>query len=231
MDAAMTQARRSFLSLNLRNYLIAGFLTIVPLIVVWLVFDFLLGVLFEAGQPLGAAVGAFLGSKEPALRPWLADVRVQWLVAVFAALFVLYVIGAIASRVIGKRLIGVFEAIIGRVPFVQSVYSAAKTLVNALQQKPEGSSRVVLVEFPHPGLRTMGFVMRTFPDAETGKDLAAVLVPTAPNPSTGYLVIAPVDTLTHTDISVEQAMAMILSGGANAPGRLTLGSRASSPPP
>ncbi len=226
----MTQARRSFLSLHLRNYLIAGFLTIVPLIVVWLVFDFLLGVLFEAGHPLGAAVGSFLGEKEPALRPWLADARVQWLVAVLAALLVLYVIGAIASWVIGKRLIAVFEAVIARIPFVQSVYSAAKTLVNALQQKPEGSSRVVLVEFPHPGLRTMGFVMRTFRDAETAAELAAVLVPTAPNPSTGYLTIAPVDALIHTDISVEQAMAMILSGGANAPARLSLGAPVSRPP-
>lgn len=209
----------------------SGFLTIVPLIVVWLVFDFLLGVLFEAGQPLGVAVAGFLGEKEPALRPWLADARVQWLVAVLAALFVLYAIGAVASRVIGKRLIALFEAVIARIPFVQSVYSAAKTLVGALQQKPEGSSRVVLVEFPHPGLRSMGFVMRTFADAKTGRDLAAVLVPTAPNPSTGYLTIAPVESLTHTDISVEQAMTMILSGGASAPERISLGPRASSPPP
>ena len=227
----MTQARanRSFLSLNLRNYLIAGFLTIVPLIVVWLVFDFLLGVLFEAGQPLGAAIAGYLGARAPALRPWLADARIEWLVAVLAALFVLYVIGAIASRVVGKRMIAVFEAIIARIPFVQSVYSAAKTLVGALQQKPEGSSRVVLVEFPHPGLRSLGFVMRTLPDAETGRDLAAVLVPTAPNPSTGYLVITPVESLTHTDISVEQAMSMILSGGANTPGRISVGANIGHP--
>ncbi|HEY1614910.1 MAG TPA: DUF502 domain-containing protein [Rhizomicrobium sp.] len=220
----MTQARakRSFLSLNLRNHLIAGLLTIVPLIVVWLVFDFLLGVLFEAGRPLGLVVGRFLGENDPALRPWLADARVQWLVAVLAALAVLYAIGAIASRVIGKRLIALFERVIARIPFVQSVYSAAKTLVGALQQKPEGSSRVVLIEFPHPGLRTIGFVMRTFRDAQTDQDLAAVLVPTAPNPSTGYLAIAPVASLTHTDISVEQAMAMILSGGANTPERISV---------
>jgi uncharacterized membrane protein len=212
------------LSLNVRGYLIAGLLTIAPLIAVWLVFNFLLDVLFQAGQPLASALASAIDDQAPAMRPWLADYRVQWVVAVLVALLVLYVIGAVASRVIGKRLIGLFERVIARIPLVESIYSATKKLVGVLQ-KPEGGSRVVLIEFPHPGMRAIGFVMRSFADANTGEEIAAVFVPTAPNPTSGYLQFVPTKHLLPTDMSMDQAMAMILSGGATAPDHLSLAAR------
>jgi uncharacterized membrane protein len=64
--------------------------------------------------------------------------------------------------------------------------------------------------------------MRVFKDAATGEDLAAVLVPSAPNPTTGFLQIVAAKDLTPTDLSLDQAMTMIVSGGATAPERLTL---------
>lgn len=214
--------RKSHFNLNLQAYLIAGLLTITPLIAVWLVFDFLLGVLFQAGHPLAAGLADFIDERVPVLKPWFKDYRVHWVIAVVAALLVLYAIGAVASRVVGIRLIGLFERIIARIPLVEAIYSATKKLVGVLQQKPEGASRVVLVEFPHPGLRAVGLVMKTFRDATTGEELAAVFVPTAPNPTSGYLEIAPTAHLTATDMSMDQAMTMILSGGAMAPDRMTL---------
>lgn len=208
--------------LNIQAYLIAGLLTITPLIAVWLVFDFLLGVLYQAGHPLAAGLADFIEERVPSLKPWLGDYRVHWLIAVVTALLVLYVIGAIASRVIGIRLIAMFERVIARIPLVESIYSATKKLVGVLQQKPEGASRVVLVEFPHPGLKAVGLVMKTFRDAATGEELAAVFVPTSPNPTSGYLEVAPAASLTATDMSIDQAMTMILSGGAMAPDHLSL---------
>jgi uncharacterized membrane protein len=91
-----------------------------------------------------------------------------------------------------------------------------------MQQKPEGASRVVLVEFPHPGLRAVGLVMRTFRDSKTGEELAAVFVPTAPNPTSGYLEIVATARLTATDMTMDQAMTMILSGGATTPDHISL---------
>jgi uncharacterized membrane protein len=220
----MTQDRpgRRLLTLHLRGTLIAGLLTIAPLIAVWLVFDFLLNVLFEAGHPMASALADFLYARDPQMRPWLADTRVQYVIAILAALLVLYMIGWVASRVVGIRLIALYERIIQRIPLAESIYSATKKLVGVLQQQPDSASRVVLIEFPHPGLRALGFVMRSFPDAVTGEELAAVLVPSAPNPTTGYLEIGPVSRLLPTDMTMDQAMSMIISGGATAPDHISL---------
>ena len=213
---------RNPFAFNIRGNLIAGILALAPLIAVWLVFEFLLDVLFQAGRPLAAAFADFIEGPLPGLRPVLAEAAVQWITAVFAALFVLYAIGFVTSRVIGQRLMGLVERVIARIPLVETVYSAVRKLANVVQRQPDGAARVVLVEFPHPGTRAIGLVMRNFKDAVTGEDLAAVLVPTAPNPTTGYLQIVPAKSLTPTDMSMDEAMTMIVSGGATAPDHLTL---------
>ncbi|MDE2133950.1 MAG: DUF502 domain-containing protein [Alphaproteobacteria bacterium] len=220
-----TPERRSFYHANFRGNLLAGILTISPLIAVWLVFDFFLDVLSQAGHPLALELTDFLDDRVPSLAPLLESVTVRWLIAVLVALLALYSIGAIASRVIGQRLIHVFERIITRIPLVETIYSASKKLVDVLRQTPDEAQRVVLIEFPHEGLKTLAFVMRVFPDSRTGEELATVFVPTAPNPTTGYLEILPVAKLIPTDIPIDQAMAMILSGGALAPDKISISPR------
>jgi len=158
----------------------------------------------------------------PGLAPVLANTAVQHLSAVLAALLVIYAIGFVTSHYIGRRLVEFVEGIIARIPLVETIYSAVKKLVGVIQREPQGTARVVLVAFPHPGLRAIGLVMRVFKDADTGEDLAAVLVPSAPNPTTGFLQIVAAKDLTPTDMSLDQAMTMIVSGGATAPERLTL---------
>jgi len=220
-----TPHKRSFFHANFEKNLLAGLLTIAPLIAVWLVFDFFLNVLSEAGHPLATGLTDFLDAQVPALAPILANAAVRWLIAVLVALLALYSIGAVASRVIGQRLIDLFERIITRIPIVQTIYSASKKLVDVLRQKPDEAQRVVLIDFPREGLKTLAFVMRVFPDSKTGQELATVFVPTAPNPTTGYLEIVPVAELIPTDIPLDQAMAMILSGGALAPETLSIAPR------
>jgi uncharacterized membrane protein len=222
-----TPERRSFYHANFRGNLLAGLLTIAPLIAVWLVFDFFLNVLSQAGHPLAVGLTDFLDDHVPALAPFLASEAVRWLIAVLVALLALYSIGSIASRVVGQRLILLFEKVIARLPLVQTIYTASKKLVEVLRQKPDEAQRVVLIGFPHEGLKTIAFVMRTYSDSKTGEELATVFVPTAPNPTTGYLEIVPVAHLIPTDIPIDQAMAMVLSGGAVAPERLSISPRQS----
>jgi len=209
-------------SLNIQGYLLAGILTITPLVAVWLVFNFLLGILYAAGQPLAAPLGDAIKERWPDLAPWLDDPTAQWVLAVIVALFVLYAIGALTSRVIGARLFGLFERIVARIPLVDTIYAATKKLVDVLRQKPDSSQRVVLIDFPRDGLKTLGFVMRTFLDARTGEELAAVYVPTALNPTSGFLEIVPTADLIASDIPTDQAMTMIISGGAVAPEKLSI---------
>jgi uncharacterized membrane protein len=215
--------RQRHFEANFRSNLIAGLLTVTPLIVVWLVFDFFLTTLSNWGHPLAVELTVFLDSRFPALQPFLDNDAVRYAIGIIVALLALYSIGAIASRVIGQQLILLLESLIARVPGVQLVYSAAKKLVDVLRQKPgKQSQRVVLLDFPSDGLKALGFVMRTFPDAKTGENLAAVYVPTAPNPTSGYLQIVPLARLIQTDIQGDQAMTMILSGGAVTPDHISL---------
>jgi len=217
---------RHFLDANLQGNLIAGLLTITPLIVVWLVFDFFLNVLSAAGRPLADSLAFSIEQNFPAAIPLLTNGAVRWCIGVVVALLVLYTIGSIASRVAGQQLLGIFERLIARIPMVEVIYSAAKKLIDVLRQPSGGRQRVVLIDFPQNGMKTLGFVMRSFPDAQTGELLASVYVPTALNPTCGYLQIVPMDKLIPTDISPDQAMTMIISCGALMPERLTLASAA-----
>jgi len=218
----MDDTRNRLFQANFQKNLIAGLLTIIPLVVVWLVFDFLLQTLSDAGRPFAGVLAQAIEQQHPAMTPVLEDGRVQWVIALLFTLLVLYIIGAVTSRVIGQRLWGFIESIINRIPLVHTVYSAARKLVDVLRTKPENAQRVVLIDFPHEGAKTIGFVMRTFTDANTGAEMAAVYVPTAVNPTTGYLQLLPVSKLTPSDMPSDQAMAMIISAGAVMPDRMTL---------
>jgi len=76
---------------------------------------------------------------------------------------------------------------------------------------------VVLIDFPNRDMKVVGFVTRTLREEGTGRALAAVYVPTTPNPTSGYLEIVPVERLTPTQWTFDEAMAFIISGGAVAP--------------
>src|SRR5471032_2285346 len=215
-------ARNRHLQANFQANLVAGLLTVTPMIIVWLVFDFFLTTLSQWGHPLAVELTSFLNFHFPVLKPWLDNDAVRYAIAVIVATLALYTIGALASRVLGQQLILMLERLIVRVPGVQTIYSAAKKLVEVLRQKPGSTQRVVLIDFPSACLKAIGFVMHTFPDAKTGEQLAAVYVPTAPNPTSGYLQIVPYARLTQTDLQSDQAMSMILSGGAVTPDHLSL---------
>ena len=131
-----------------------------------------------------------------------------------ALVLVIVAVGALARRVVGQRLLAWFEGLIARIPLLKTVYGSARKLLDLLQTKPDGTQRVVLIDFPHREMKCVGFVTRVMREQGTGRELAAVYVPTTPNPTSGYLEIVPVDRLTPTDWTVDEAMAFIVSGGA-----------------
>ncbi len=205
---------------HLQRYLITGLLTIIPLWVTVAVFGFVLRLLAGIGAPLvEGALRALHGVAPDAVasleRGWVNNA-----LALVATLLLLYVVGWLANRVLGRRLLAGFDAVMDRIPMVRTIYDGTKKLTAMMQKKPSGTQRVVLVEFPHPGMRTIGFVTSTLREQQTGREMVAVFVPTTPNPTGGYLEIVPLDHVTPTDWTVDQAMAFIISGGAAAPDNL-----------
>ncbi len=198
--------------LHVQRYLFTGLLTFIPIWLTWVVFKSIFSLLSQINLPwITALVAAFPGTLGKLDQAWLLS-----LLAFVFTLLTLYLMGFAANRVFGQRLLGAFERIIDHIPIAHSIYGGAKKLMAMLQNKPSGTQRVVLIDFPSPHLKTLGFVTRVFRDA-SGVECAAVYVPTTPNPTGGYLEIVPVERLVATDWSVDQAMAFILSAGAVAP--------------
>ena len=209
--------------LHLQRYLITGLLTFIPLWLTWVVFAFIFSFLSHVGAPVVAGVFAGLSAVFPGASTWLSQLWLQSIIAFAGTIVALYLIGWAADRVFGQRLLAALDAMIDRIPLVHSIYGGAKKLLTLMQTKPSGTQRVVLIGFPTPEMKTFGFVTRVFLSAN-GRELAAVYVPTTPNPTGGYLEIVPVEDLIATDWSVDQAMAFIISGGAIGPDTLPSGS-------
>jgi len=213
---------------SLRGLFVTGLLTLTPIWLVWIVFKFVFVLLSGLSTPVVAPVLAALAAAQPRALGWLVQGWVQFAIALAATLGFVLVVGALARWVIGQRLLMGFEALIDRIPLARTVYGSARKLLDLLQTRPDGTQRVVLIDFPHRDMKSVGFVTRVLKDERTGEDLAAVYVPTTPNPTSGYLEIVPVAQLTPTTWTVDEAMAFIISGGAVSPERVPF-SQAGSP--
>ncbi len=201
---------------RLRGLFVTGLLTLLPLWLTWVVFKFVFGMLSDSSRPWVEPLLTGLAGTSPHLQ-WLADGWALTGVGVVATVVLILAVGLLTSRVAGQRLLAWFEAAIQRVPLAKTVYGSSRQLLDLMSSPSGGGQRVVLVEFPHPGVKTVGFVTRTLREDTTSRQLASVFVPTTPNPTGGYLLVVPVEDLVATDWTVDQAMTFIISGGAVTP--------------
>lgn len=199
---------------HIRTRLLSGLLVIVPLGVTFLIVRFLYGI--TAGI-LASAIRPFLGP----LPPYTAT-----LVSIVALVLVLYLIGIAAAAVVGRRLIGLGERIIQRIPLIKTVYSASKQVVEtfSLQDRLAGATSVAFVEFPRPDMWVIAFVTGKIMDSQ-GNEYFKVFLPTTPNPTSGFMEFVPPERLRLSQMSVEDALKLLMSGGILAPQQLGLAPR------
>jgi uncharacterized membrane protein len=196
---------------SIQNQVLAGILTVGPLFVTWLIFSFLFSTLAQAGLPVVKLLAAFFP------QAWLSQPWLQSVLAIVLTLVVLYVVGRVTSLVVGRQAFGLFEALLEKLPFVAKVYTSVRQLLDTMMAKNESSQRVVLVDFPIAGQKSIGFLTRTLTDSATGELLAAVLLPNAINPTSAFLQVLPINRVVETDLTMEQAMSMLMTGGAVGP--------------
>lgn len=206
----------------LRRYFLTGLVAIIPLWITWLVLSFLFKTLSDIGTPVFRALAERLGPEYPLVVAILDSKTTLSIISVALVLVFLVFLGWFTTNFIGRRLFQLFEALFHRIPFVKTIYGSVKKLINVLGDQPKGNvQRVVLISFPSPEMKTVGLVTRTMRDKVTGRELAAVYVPTTPNPTSGYLEIVPIENVVSTDWTMDEAMAFIVSGGAIAPETVT----------
>jgi uncharacterized membrane protein len=200
-----TEKRDAPIGGHLKARMISGLLVLGPLVITL----FILKLLF-------AALTAFV---LPLLRPWLDGLPEFVLIAIatVAALLLIYLVGMFTTHFIGRRFIHLGERLMMKLPIVKSVYSASKQVMDTFSSSTKAAfTATVLVSFPHPGARAIGFVTGTILDP-AGRKLYRIFVATTPNPTSGFLLMLPEEEVTFTDISVEDGIKMIVSGGMLSP--------------
>ena len=208
---------------SITRHIIAGVLTIVPLFVtVWIVW-FVVDMLISLGRPATFALSRVLRPTMPDAANLVLAGWFQSSLALILVLVSLYLLGRTANAVVGRRMLRSFDRVVERMPFARTIYGATQTLIRSLggDGSPTGQ-RVVLIEFPSENMRAVGIVTRIFQATEDQPELAAVYVPTTPNPTSGFVEIVPTSRLTWLDWTKNDAMAFIVSGGAMTPDNLPI---------
>ena len=195
---------------TLRKYLIAGLLVWLPLaatvVIIKLVIDLLdrtmllLPPEYRPEQTLGFSV--------PGL-------------GVVLSIGILLLTGMLAANLLGRRLVGLWEGILGRIPLVRTIYNAVKQIsATLLDSQGKSFRKVVLVEYPRRGIWSIGFLTREAVQVQAAgnrEPMAAVFVPTTPNPTSGFIIMLPADSVHELDMTVEQGVKFIISMGVIIP--------------
>jgi len=190
---------------EIRRYFVGGVLVLLPTVVtVWLVWRIVAVV--EGG------VERLMGRINFTYHPGYGFLVV--LAVVFGA-------GLVATNVIGRKIFRFFEKLVAKIPFISKVYLTAGQIRDAFQgRKHTLFQSVAVIEYPRPGLYTICFVTSTAEGEvqhKTKEEVVCVFIPTTPNPTSGFLIFVPQDGLVPLSMTVEEAMKLVISGGALVP--------------
>ena len=187
---------------KLRRQFLTGILVTIPIgVTIWL----LVWIVTSIDNILQPLVSSILGHTIPGLG--------------FVIMVVLvYLVGVMASNVGARRLVDYGESLLGRVPIVRPIYSFIKQIVDSFSASGKaGFKQVVVAEFPMKGTRTIGFVTNESLN-KAGEKLLYIFIPTAPNPTSGFLQIVREKDVIQVDMSVDDALKMVVSAGKVLPG-------------
>lgn len=194
----------------MRRYLTAGLLVWVPLGVTILIIKFMVDLMDQS----------LLLIPEPYRPDALFGFHIPGLGVVLTAIVVLST-GMIVANLFGRQLVGLGERLLARIPVVRSIYSGVKQLMETVfSSKGESFRKVVLVEYPRPGIWTVAFLTSEAQgeaQRKTGHDVINIYVPTTPNPTSGFFLIVPRKDVIELDMSVDDGLKMILSVGVVVP--------------
>jgi len=195
---------------QLRKYIITGLLIWVPLGITILVIKLLVDLMDKTLLLL-----------PPAWRPEaIIGVDIPGLGIVISAMFI-FVTGFFLTNFAGRRLIGLWESILERIPLVRSIYSSVKQVTSTILSSDSNTfSEVLLIQYPRKGVWTLCFKTGESPESfkqATEEDLVTVFVPTTPNPTSGFILFVPKSEVKKMDIDVEDALKLVMSLGVVTP--------------
>lgn len=190
---------------RLRRYFITGLIVILPLVATIYI---LVGIFNFSDRLLGRFINEYLEKTIGFYIPGLG---------LLLFLTIILLVGFLVTNILFKRLLFRLEILFLKFPLIRQIYPAAKKIVEYLFSKDKPAfKKVVIVEYPRKGIWSIGFITNeAMKDAEdkTHQELLNVFIPSTPNPMTGYFIFVPKNDAVFLDISVEDGLKMIVSGG------------------
>jgi len=189
---------------SMKNYFLSGILVVVPIVITILVLRAIFNFLDEL------------------LLPYLMPQFGYWIPGIGILIIVLgiYLVGVLVTNFIGRKFIYLGEKIVLNIPIAKSIYSSVKQIMETFSfQGDQSGKKVVMVEYPKNHVWSIGLVNGEIAHPQSGEKLYNILIVAAINPASGFLILVPQREVVHLNITVEDAMKWIVSGGIVTPGQ------------
>jgi uncharacterized membrane protein len=200
---AKNKKRRS-LTLILRNYFITGVVVLIPIGFTLYLSKILIGISSKV-IPQNLNPNNYLPISIPGIE-------------IIISIIFITVVGGLSLSFLGKKILKLIDDLFKRIPFLRTIYSAILQMTETFSKKDDDKKSVVLVEYPRKGVWAVGFATRenkTEMSTKVNKRLINVFVPTTPNPTSGFLLMFPIDEVIYLNMTFEEASKFIVSAGTS----------------
>ena len=198
------KSKRKSLSLTIRNYFITGVVVLIPIGFTLYLTKILIGISSNL-IPKNLNPNHYLPFDIPG-------------VEILISILLITLVGGLSLSFFGKRILKLIDDLFQRIPFLRTVYSAIVQMTETFSKKNDDTKSVVLVEYPRKGVWAVGFATKENTGEmadKTNKKLINVFVPTTPNPTSGFLLMFPIEDVIYLNMSFEEASKFIVSAGTS----------------
>jgi len=198
------KSKRKSLSLTLRNYFITGVVVLIPIGFTLYLSKILIGISSNL-IPKNLNPNHYLPFDIPG-------------VEILISILLITIVGGLSLSFFGRRILKLIDDLFKRIPFLRTVYSAIVQMTETFSKKDDNQKSVVLVEYPRKGVWAVGFATKENKGEmaeKTNKKLVNVFVPTTPNPTSGFLLMFPIEDVIYLNMSFEEASKFIVSAGTS----------------
>ena len=196
--------KKKSLTLILRNYFITGVVVLIPIGFTLYFSKFLIG-LSSKLIPQNINPNSYLPYSIPGIE-------------IIISIILITIVGGLSLSFLGKRILKLIDDLFKRIPFLRTVYSAILQMTETFSNKDNDKKSVVIVEYPRKGVWAVGFATnenRGIMAKKTNQKLINVFVPTTPNPTSGFLLMFPIEDVIYLDMTFEEASKFIVSAGTS----------------
>jgi len=200
---AKNKKKKSF-TLILRNYFITGVVVLIPIGFTLYLTKFIIGISSKI-IPENINPNSYLPYAIPGIE-------------ILISVIIITIVGGLSLSFLGKRVLKLIDDLFKRIPFLRTIYSAIVQMTESFSNKDNDKKSVVLIEYPRKGVWAVGFATKENKGEmadKTNKKLINVFVPTTPNPTSGFLLMFPIDEVIYLNMTFEEASKFIVSAGTS----------------